>query len=459
MSRSHREFQPGSLLGLGPIFDPGDHEAARPEQVRGCGRPLGFEPQSRRDSRRFRRVPFSFLLKNHDTRMRLILLSCLAAMTWHSLPLAAADATFNSGSNGSYGPMNIVANTTLDLPPDGIFHCTTITVAQGATLTFRKNALNTPVYLLATGNVSIAGTIDVSGGAGAQGLAGEGGPGGFDGGAPAMNAESLPGDGFGPGAGRSGLHDTGDPSKTAGGGAYSTKSPEVGSRNSGERYGNAILIPLIGGSGGGGTSGNPGYGGGGGGGALLIASTSQIQITGFILAIGGGTPNYGWGTGVGGGSGGAIRLVAKSIFGSGTVSAYPVYPSAAGYGRIRVDCLTRKDWNFKFSGTLTYGKRMQVFPDVIPRLDILEAAGQSIPERANSGVSIQLASGASANQTVRIQARDFINAVPIRVMVTPENGPSAAFDTNIVMTTNPASVVVPVVIPPGGISRIHVWSR
>jgi hypothetical protein len=36
---------------------------------------------------------------------------------------------FNSGSDGSYGPLNVTSNTTLQLPPDGIFKCTTITVA------------------------------------------------------------------------------------------------------------------------------------------------------------------------------------------------------------------------------------------------------------------------------------------------------------------------------------------
>src|SRR5688572_31092199 len=73
---------------------------------------------------------------------------------------------FNSGSDGSYGALNITANTNLQVPPNGIFHCTTINVALNQTLRFTKNANNTPVYLLATGNVTINGTINV---AGAQG--------------------------------------------------------------------------------------------------------------------------------------------------------------------------------------------------------------------------------------------------------------------------------------------------
>src|SRR5258706_7032184 len=80
--------------------------------------------------------------------------------------MPAQTFAFDSGSTGEYGPMNITSNTTLDLPVDGKFHCTTINVATNATLRFNRNPLNTPVYLLATSNVTINGTIDVSGSAG-----------------------------------------------------------------------------------------------------------------------------------------------------------------------------------------------------------------------------------------------------------------------------------------------------
>lgn len=82
-------------------------------------------------------------MKNNNRHL-LALLLALGLPFW----LRAADP-FTSGSTGAYGEMNITANTTLALPPDGIFHCTTINVASGATLRFNRNALNTPVYLLA----------------------------------------------------------------------------------------------------------------------------------------------------------------------------------------------------------------------------------------------------------------------------------------------------------------------
>ena len=62
--------------------------------------------------------------------------------------------TFSFGSDGSYRPRNITSNATLALASDGMFKCTTITVASNATLAFVPNALNTPVYLLASGPVS-----------------------------------------------------------------------------------------------------------------------------------------------------------------------------------------------------------------------------------------------------------------------------------------------------------------
>src|SRR5438034_755803 len=118
----------------------------------------------------------------------------LATITM-GLCLAAAPtalAQFSSGSTGADGALNVTTNTTLDLPPNGIYNFTTINVASGATLAFKRNLLNTPVYLLATGDVAINGVIDVS--ASDQ----HGGPGGFDGGFAAF-ANFPAGDGQGPG--------------------------------------------------------------------------------------------------------------------------------------------------------------------------------------------------------------------------------------------------------------------
>ena len=70
--------------------------------------------------------------------------------------------TFNSSSTGADGAFNPTTNTTLALPATGLFNFTTVTIPSGITVRFTRNAANTAVTFLATGNVSIAGTIDIS---------------------------------------------------------------------------------------------------------------------------------------------------------------------------------------------------------------------------------------------------------------------------------------------------------
>ena len=104
---------------------------------------------------------------------------------------------------------------------------------------------------------------------------------------------------------------------------------------------------------------------------------------------------------------------------------------------------------------------MHVFaPGPIPRLDILEAAGQSIPEGTNAAVRVVLPIGGSTNQNIKIQARNFTGIVPIHVVVTPDNAPSITYTNQINMSTgNPAQLTVNVVIPAGTASTINAWTR
>ncbi|MBI5386143.1 MAG: hypothetical protein HZA90_15845 [Verrucomicrobia bacterium] len=350
---------------------------------------------------------------------------------------AFAAAPFDCGSTGAYGPMNITNDTTLLLPPDGVFHCTTIAVAQGATLRFNRNALNTPVYLLATENVKIDGTIDIS----ANDR--QGGPGGFDGGHPGSPyvGHEQGGDGYGPGGG------------TAGGITWG--------RFAGI-YGNLLLVPLIGGSGSSPWNGSPwGYGWRslGGGGAIMIAASTMITINGAVQARGGtwdctSYPHLS-------GSGGAVRLVAPVVGGTGAVDVSSNCARENSNGRIRIDCHDNQAYrSLNLAGVASRGSRMIVFPAVIPALDIIEVGGQPIAEGTNSAVTIELAVGAPTSQTVRVQARNFTNDVPIRVVIMPENGPSGSFDAVILQASgNPPSTNVPVIIPAGSVCQIHAWTR
>lgn len=297
--------------------------------------------------------------KSIQSRLPLALLAAMMAF------LPTSVLAFNSGSTGADGALNPTVNTTIQLPESGILNYTTVNIPPGVWVTFKKNSTNTPVYILASGDVTISGWINVSGtdgkdtgtyGDGAlgdDGIPGVGGPGGFDGGRGGRDDLSLRpeiirgGAGLGPGGGKGGIEGNdgcvdGRYFKYVGiGGAYATNAygqystwnncNPANSLSASKAYGSPLLQPLIGGSGGGGGRGGanyPGSGGGGGGGAILIASSGTIRLpngtNGGIFARGGdgggasGTNIGGYGAG---GSGGAIRLVATTITGNGALYA------------------------------------------------------------------------------------------------------------------------------------------
>jgi len=241
----------------------------------------------------------------------LILAGLLSAST------ATAQVTLPGGSDGSDGALVVTNSMSLTMPPDGIFNYTTINIAAGATLEFSPNDLNTPVYLLATGDILIEGIISVDGkdGDSVAGLGGAGGPGGYAGG----GGGTISGDGHGP---EGGAANTGDIANESGGSSYLTP----------------LLVPLLGGSGGAGrvSAGGAGLGGGGGAGAIVIGSNTQINLgcAGQITAIGGARPA---GT-AGAGADGAVRLVAPII--------REIAPPGGGFcgarieaGRVRFDAI------------------------------------------------------------------------------------------------------------------------
>jgi hypothetical protein len=180
---------------------------------------------------------------------------------------------FDSGSTGVDGAFSPAVNTVLQVPPSGVFNFTTVSIPTGVTVTFKKNATNTPVVMLASGNVTIQGALSVTGGSathsgashdgnlGDDGLPGIGGPGGYDGGIggkPGQRGSA----GLGPGGGTPGQHTYiscfagyegggGGGFASAGAPSYSIRYGCGGSGTAGTTYGSSLLLPLIGGSGGG----------------------------------------------------------------------------------------------------------------------------------------------------------------------------------------------------------------
>jgi hypothetical protein len=220
-------------------------------------------------------------------------LGILAAL-FLSGPLQAQ--TFSSGSTGADGALDISAGSSqiLQVPSSGVFNFTTVNVGENTELRFVPNQANSPVTILASGDVVIRGAINVNASSVPQinGVR-TAGPGGFAGG-------FVGSDGFGPG-----------------GGLISTGA-------SATWVGPLTLVPPIGGSGGAGSTGD----GGGGGGAIVIASSGSITVSGSIRAT---ADNFRC-CYTAGGSGGAIRLVGNSINVTGSLRAQGWRDLALGAG-------------------------------------------------------------------------------------------------------------------------------
>lgn len=180
-----------------------------------------------------------------------------------------------------------------------VFKYSSVYLGINNNLSFQNHRTRCPIVWLVSGDVTINGTLSLNGATAysSSQVEAEPGPGGFRGGIQAVVSSGL-----GIGGGINGAD-----------GTFASA------------YGNIALIPLIGGSGGG--------SGGGGGGAILIAASGTITINGAITASGGGSNG-------GDGSGGAIRLVANTIGGTGGVN-----PGTDG--RLRIES------NNVISGSLT----------------------------------------------------------------------------------------------------------
>jgi hypothetical protein len=437
-------------------------------------------------------------------RRRLIAAVATLLATWIAAPGAWA---FTSGSTGADGALNPTVNTEIQLPPTGVLNYTTINIPSGVTVRFKRNASNTPVYLLATGNVTIAGVINVSGSTAAatgtsgdgavgdDGAPGEGGPGGYDGGRGGRDDLALTpaiirgGAGLGPGGGLGGV-EGGDGCGTdrryhryVGGSAGYAWVPTESFRNTwgstescgasvavGKAYGSAVLQPLIGGSGGGGGRGGanfPGSGGGGGGGAVLIASSGTVVLTGAIRASGGnggavaGTNSGGSG---GGGSGGAVRIVAASVTGSGAISADPACPQgvsgsiniymncsyyASSGGRIRIEATT-----ITYSGTTTPAYTTDtpgpVFLASMPSLRIASVAGVAVPANPTGQADVSLPTDVTNPVTVTFETVNVPTGNTILFKLVPAFGaPTEVLSAAIAGTTAAGTASIQVSLPQG----------
>jgi hypothetical protein len=389
----------------------------------------------------------------------------LCAVGWIAAVGTASGQLFSSGSTGADGAFNPTASVTVTLPADGVLNYTTVTIPAGVTVKFSKNAANTPVTMLATGDVTISGTIDLNGVSGVFGngitpsIGGAGGPGGFDGGNGGLSPNVAFTDGKGPGGGTS-----------RAGGTY------------GAPAGFVTLTPLFGGSGGGGGAGT-GSSGGGGGGAIVIASSTRISIlNGVIRAIGGESRGQDvfCATCSGGGSGGAIRLVAPEISGSGTVSAAGG-PAGAGFsgpggepGRIRLEAFT-----LNLTGSVTPPPSSVLAPGPVsgsgvpalvslPMLTIASVGGvaaPAVPGGAYTAGDVVLPPGTTNPVPVVIAAaytpRDATTAITLKLITQTSSPATTTFaisGSSLGGTFTSSTVSRNVTFPTGQVSVLQAWA-
>ncbi len=400
------------------------------------------------------------------------------------LSFASIAWSFDSGSTGEDGAFAPQVDTTLQLPEDGIFNFTSVNIPSGVTVQFTKNATNTPVVMLASGDITIDGVIDVSGGnatdsgaagdgsLGDDGIPGKGGPGGFDGGIGGTVDTPLGGNGLGPGGGFGGerLSDVfGCPGSSAG---FSEAGDNVVTSacvniTVGQVYGNADLQPLIGGSGGGGGHAGlsfGGSGGGGGGGAILIASSETLTVSGSILANGGssgGSAGASSGGPGGEGSGGAIRLIATTVSGNGPIQALNAGVSVrngnlsslrsptGSDGRIRIEAENMQRTSVT-SPTFDFSGPQPLFLANIPGVRITEVAGLTVPASPSGAGDVIIPEATPNPVTIEFATTNIPLGNTIELTVTPQSGPNTTVVSNAISGTDEnGTATVSVGIPDG----------
>lgn len=426
----------------------------------------------------------SHVTHKQDRSMRMLRVINLITVLFYGgaiLPLYAQN-NFNSGSTGADGAFAPATSQTVQLPESGVFNFTTVNVPTGVVITFARNSQNTPVTILASGSVTIAGSLVVGGLPGAMtGSGGLGGPGAFNGGLGGFGLPIYTGNpGGGPGGGGAGKKGTTYGQGGGGGGFFivgSSGSQETGSFGlGGPKYGTNTLLPLIGGSGGGGGGANGtarGASGGGGGGAILIASSGTITFSGSaaINAAGGNggpVPSQSTGAG-GGGSGGAIRLVANTLAGPATLNVnagaggtgcyYGGCGGAGGLGYVRIEAYDYSAFSPTGSpSNLSYALPNPVVLPTLPQLRIASVGGISAPVSPlgsfQSAPDIIVPASQANPVTVALEAANIPLGTVVQVALTPTSGARTVVPSSALAGTQAASTATASLTLPSGMSVI-----
>lgn len=400
----------------------------------------------------------------------------VVSLAFSLLTLPVSAGTFDSGSDGADGALSLTEPGTVEFDPanfnppldqdgDGVYHFTSIDIAEGVTVRLSERTLGTrPITWLATDDVTINGIVDLNGENGHLSslppVPARGGAGGYPGGIGQTNGNGAT-PGLGPGGGRvfAGHHGAGASHVTQG--RENDKGP----------YGNNFLMPLLGGSGGGGGDRNPGGGGGAGGGAILIATSKVLTVNGQITANGGhGGQSSVFSANGGSGSGGAIRLMATTLSGNGklmakrghllkldgTTSNNETYEGSAG--RIRLEAFNHSYTGSSDAGQIRMVTPGNVFPpDNSPELRVVSVAGTAVPASSRASFDpADLTINQSGVAELVIAAKNVPPGTVVNLTMVNETGGVVNFNSEPLAGTLDASTAKASVTIPHGFSRFTV---
>ena len=385
------------------------------------------------------------------------------------------------GSDGSDGVFAPGSNITIDLnqavvgnwndpslmPGKGIydpnvwavvFKYESVNIPAGVTVQFTNRTIgNPPVVWLVRTNATVAGTVSLNGQNGQSSNFAIGGPGGFAGAFSGGNGQDAS-SGFGPGGGTA----TAAVFQGLSGGSYGMRGIPWTANSSSQPlppYGNATLMPLIGGSGGSSWMGGCCYNGGAGGGALLLAVGNTLSGSGLITANGG-TANGG------GGSDGGVRIIANRIAGptrlraNGGVGGSSGGGGTGGSGRIRIEANDISTATFDIQPFAITGPIGPIFPPAnTPKVVIASVEGAAAPSDPRSDLAIGDIATSPIGATVEVDVNAF--HVPstwiVQVQIRRKFGPDMYVNAARISGNDAASIYRASVAGfPLGISAIQV---
>jgi hypothetical protein len=324
-----------------------------------------------------------------------------------------------------------------------VFKYASVNIPAGVKVTFKNHPSKAPVVWLVDGPVVIVGEVNLDGELGGfssmdRTEPARGGPGGFRGGLGKLGETLHEGDGLGPGR----LEDN-DRSTS---GAYSRGVGDQNMQGRGYIYGNSSIVPLLGGSGGSGSEFGTASGGGGAG-AILVASRSSIEVRGSVSAK---TDLHSLAFS---GAGGAIRLIADEITGSGMLTTFGGQTGSPG--RIRMEAN-------RYVGTLRLIPETFVVPPANPprlwpeaeypkaRVVSVDAVAVPADPRSELGPApADLTLQTTGPREVVVETRNMATTASVKVMLIPLRGQPRVVDAvhqsgDAALSTWTAQVDIPI---------------